>query len=45
MSGTQEVTYTLDFEVRRRSGRKSQAAPGPSGSLLPTPDFVALAAG
>jgi len=32
MSGPPEVTYTLDFEVRRRSGRKSQAAPGPSES-------------
>ena len=28
MSGPPEVTYTLDFEVRRRSGRKNQAAPG-----------------
>ena len=29
MSGRQEVTYTLDFEVRRRSD--NQAAPRPSG--------------
>jgi len=45
MSDNREVTYTLDFELRRRSALKDQASPRPSGSLLPTPDFVALAAG
>ena len=29
MSDNREVTYTLDFEVRRRGGRKNQAPPRP----------------
>lgn len=32
MSGQQEVTYTLDFEVRRRGGPKNLIAPPPNES-------------
>ena len=33
MSGHQEVTYTLDFEVRRRSGPKNKSRASPAKAV------------
>ncbi|MGB9457543.1 MAG: hypothetical protein WCB12_15955 [Bryobacteraceae bacterium] len=45
MSGSQKVTYTLDFEVRRRGGLKNQVEhqPGESNSIPRIARLMALA--